>query len=283
MDHTVPVMSHEQSQPQPENASEDNEQCSLCSSEPEDSCYSSDDSETDDASSPDFAPKSPTPRPLLCKYWEISDVFREDGGTLSKKDSDVKLHIPCDAVNVGEEITISAAVSADLEYACYRLGKKLSADQQIVTPIAEYCVNNKEKWRFESPVIVSLPHFLPVGHDKDCLQVFCVSRNKHGQMDVSTLPFDPTAGTDCTSGRQSETSDAFWSLSSDGKCILVHTYHFSGYYCTHCSKNCKKLSCVSQLFLKAKGFLCDYEDRQDVEIYAYVWDERINTPDFCQV
>jgi hypothetical protein len=198
----------------------------------------------------------------LSEDWAITGVFGEAGGTLRTKDFDVELRIPPRAVK-DTVVTISAAVSADLEYAHDRLCDKLSSDQRIVSPVAEYSVDDRPAWRFEGLVTISLPHFVSIGHDSSCLQMFCVSRDDLGQVNLSKLPAgEPAEESDHAPGDATEDSEDasphradatwYWTLSPDGQRVVVYTDHFSGYLCTHCDKSCRKLSCAPQLFLRAK-------------------------------
>jgi hypothetical protein len=181
--------------------------CSLCTSDEELS-----NSDSEDSDSLEISSSSDSRQPMVSKKWECDWEIGEEGGTLQAPGSSVQLHIPRGAVK-GRAMAIHAAVCGDLE-SIYSLLWWLCKEEYIGTPFAEYSLEDSG-CKFECPVTISLPHFLPPDLEEDDINVYCVRRDDDGKLMHQLLNPAPKRTED--SLEPPAYADDCWSFSPDGE------------------------------------------------------------------
>ena len=238
--------------------------------------------------------------PMFAPRWECSTKANSGGNTLRKAASDIILQVPADAVKKESEVVVSTAVCADTARIHRKL--KLREDEEIVSPLVEYTVG--KAFRFERPVIIKLPHWLPADFDSDYVRVYHAEQNATGEMITTAIQQRPgteddsptSADTVCTvredrldSGQDAEPrqSDVATEIPEENamalqdtdnmhfkvteKYILISTVHFCAFFCVYCKKTMKKHLYVSGTASRPyPGW---------VDINVCLWDGRLKVED----
>ena len=228
------------------------------------------------------------PPPIVSVHWQASWTVRPEGGSFRKTGSDVILQVPPEAVQEDGGVVVHAAICADVVR--IRRLLNLSDDEQIVTPLAEYWAG--QDFRFQSPVSITLPHFLPADYDPEHVRVYHVTRTHGGRIILTRINEDPETGKVPADGATTlDDSDVRLEekqpgcIQSEESHIQLFTDHFSGYVCTYCDKEVKKYGRpCPQLYVMASGSLTATEDpRNRLKVFASIWDGSIKVADFRQV
>ena len=228
------------------------------------------------------------PPPIVSVHWQASWTVRSEGGCFRTTGSDVILQVPPKAVQEDGGVVVHAAICADVGR--IRRLLKLSDDEEIVTPLAEYWAG--QDFRFQSPVSITLPHFLPPDYDPDHVRVYHVTRTHDGRITLTRINEDPETGKVPEDGATTlDDSDVRLEenhsgcIQSEESHIQLFTDHFCGHVCTYCEKKVKKNGRLRpQLYVRASGSLTATPDsRYRLEVFASVWDGRIKVADFRQV
>ena len=228
------------------------------------------------------------PPPIVSIHWQASWTVRPEGGSFRKTGSDVILQVPPEAVQEDGGVVVHAAICADVDR--IRRLLNLSDDEQIATPLAEYWAG--QDFRFQSPVSITLPHFLPPDYDPDLVRVYHVTRTHDGRIIPTRINEDPETGKVPEDGATTlDDSDVRLEekhpgcIQSEKSHIQLFTDHFSGYVCTYCDKEVKKNGRPRlQLYLMASGSLTATPDSHcHLDVFAHVWDGRIKVADCRQV
>ena len=228
------------------------------------------------------------PPPIVSVHWQASWTVRPEGGCFRKTGSDVILQVPPEAVQENSGVTVHAAICVDMDR--IRRLLNLSDDEQIVTPLAEYWAG--QDFRFQSPVSITLPHFLPPEYDPDLVRVYHVTRTHHGRIIPTRINEDPETGKVPEDGATTlDDSDVrledkqLGCIQSEESHIQLFTDHFSGYVCTYCDTEVKKNGRPRpQLYVMGSGSLTATPDsRCHLDVFASIWDGRIKVADCRQV
>ena len=228
------------------------------------------------------------PPPIVSVQWQASWTVRPEGGCFRKTGSDVILQVPPDAVQEDGGVVVHAAICADVGR--IRRLLNLSDDEQIVTPLAEYWAG--QDFRFQNPVSITLPHFLPPDYDPDLVRVYHVTRTHDGRIIPTRINEDPETGKVPEDGATTlDDSDVRLEekhpgcIQSEESHIHLCTDHFSGYVCTYCDKEVETYGRPRpQLYVMGSGSLTATPDsRYDLDVFAHVWDGRIKVADCRQV
>lgn len=206
---------------------------------------------------------------ILGGTWPLQKDFSSPGGSLRGSRSAVCLDIPEGAVDSAVEVSVRGAVSTDTENAHSIL--KLAEDEVIVTPIAEYEVQ-QPRFRFRKRVSVTLPHFLPARFPKDRVRVYQFRRASSGDVTLQALDKQESGRSPSEGG-----VGGYFSFDDDSNNVVIHTDHFSGYVCTCMSSE------LPNPGLRADVFAKDVEKqhgRREVDVLLRVWDERLRIEDF---
>ena len=228
------------------------------------------------------------PPPICSVHWQDSWTVRPEGGCFRKPGSDVILQAPPEAVKKDGGVVVHTAICADVER--IRRVLNLSDDEEIVTPLAEYWAG--QDFRFQRPVSITLPHFLPPDYEPDFVHVYHVTRTHNGRVTFLRLKQDPDKNNVPEDGVvTSEDSDVrleehrwgsiqFWKSRME-----ISTDHFSGRVCTYCDKKIKRNGKPPpQLFVMGSGSLTTRPDSVfHLDVSAHVWDKRITVADFRKV
>ncbi|KAK7498007.1 hypothetical protein BaRGS_00010878 [Batillaria attramentaria] len=119
---------------------------------------------------------SALPQPIFGCTWQASGRFTTEGGTLSKPNSDVSLHVPAGAVGPSKFVEVHSAIFVDVE----RLERDLElSEEYVVTPLAEYWAG--QDFTFEQSVSIKMKHCLPPDPSLSHLRVYCVTRRAKGR------------------------------------------------------------------------------------------------------
>ena len=228
------------------------------------------------------------PPPIVSVHWQASWTVRSEGGCFRKTGSDVILQVPPEAVQEDGSVVVHAAICADVVR--IRRLLKLSDDEQIVTPLAEYWAG--QDFRFQSPVSITVPHFLPPDYDPDHVRVYHVTRTHDGRIIPTRINEDPETGNVPEDGATTlDDSDVRLEekhpgcIQSEKSHIQLFTDHFSGYVCIYCDTEVKKNGRPRpQLYVMGSGSLTATPDsRCHLDVFASVWDGRIKVADCRQV
>ena len=228
------------------------------------------------------------PPPIVSVHWQKNWTVRPEGGCFRKTGSDVILQVPPEAVQENSGVKVHAAICVDMDR--IRRLLNLSDDEQIVTPLAEYWAG--QDFRFQSPVSITLPHFLPPDYDPDLVRVYHVTRTHDGRITLTRINEDPETGKVPEDGATTlDDSDVrmeekhLGCIQSEESHIQLFTDHFSGYVCAYCDKEVKKNGRPRpELYLMASGSLTATPDsRYHLDVFASVWDRRIKVADCRQV
>ena len=228
------------------------------------------------------------PPPIVSVHWQASWTVRPEGGCFRKTGSDVILQVPREAVQEDGGVVVYAAICADVGR--IRLLLNLSDDEQIVTPLAEYWAG--QDFRFQCPVSITLPHFLPPEYDPDLVRVYHVTRTHHGRIIPTRINEDPETGKVPEDGATTlDDSDVrlegkhLGCIQYEESHIQLFTDHFCGRVCIYCDKEVKKNGRPRlQLYLMASGSLTATPDSHcHLDVFAHVWDGRIKAADCRQV
>ena len=228
------------------------------------------------------------PPPIVSVHWQASWTVRPEGGSFRKTGSDVILQVPPEAVQGDDGVVIHAAICADVDR--IRRVLNLSDDEQIVTPLAEYWAG--QDFQFQSPVSITLPHFLPPDYDPDLVRVYHVTRTHDGRIIPTRINEDPETGKVPEDGATTlDGSDVRLEenhpgcIQSEESHIQLFTDHFTGYACTYCDTEVKKNGRPRpQLYVMGSGSLTATPDsRYHLDVFASVWDGRIKVADCRQV
>ena len=228
------------------------------------------------------------PPPIVSVHWQASWTVRPEGGCFRKTGSDVILQVPREAVQEDGGVVVYAAICADVGR--IRRLLNLSDDEQIVTPLAEYWAG--QDFRFQCPVSITLPHFLPPEYDPDLVRVYHVTRTHHGHIIPTRINEDPETGKVPEDGATTlDDSDVrledkqLGCIQSEESHIQLFTDHFSGYVCTYCDTEVKKNGRPRpQLYVMGSGSLTATPDsRCHLDVFASIWDGRIKVADCRQV
>ena len=228
------------------------------------------------------------PPPIVSVHWQASWTVRSEGGCFRKTGSDVILQVPPEAVQEDGGVVVHAAICADVVR--IRRLLNLSDDEQIVTPLAEYWAG--QDFRFQSPVSITLPHFLPPDYDPDLVRVYHVTRTHDGRITLTRISEDPETGKVPEDGATTlDDSDVrledkqLGCIQSEESHIQLFTDHFSGYVCTYCDTEVKKNGRPRpQLYVMGSGSLTATPySRYHLDVFASVWDRRIKVADCRQV
>ena len=228
------------------------------------------------------------PPPIVSVHWQASWTVRPEGGCFRKTGSDVILQVPPEAVQEDGGVVVHAAICADVGR--IRRLLNLSDDEQIVTPLAEYWAG--QDFRFQNPVSITLPHFLPPEYDPDLVRVYHVTRTHDGRIIPTRINEDPETGKVPEDGATTlDDSDVRLEekhpgcIQSEESHIQLCTDHFSGYVCAYCDKESKKYGRPRpQLYVMGSGSLTATPDsRCHLDVFSHVWDERIKVADCRQV
>ena len=227
------------------------------------------------------------PPPIVSVHWQASWKVRPEGGCFRKTGSDVILQVPPKAVQDGG-VVVHAAICADVVR--IRRLLSLSDDEQIVTPLAEYWAG--QDFRFQNPVSITLPHFLPPDYDPDHVRVYHVTRTHDGRITLTRINEDPETGKVPEDGATTlDDSDVrmeekhLGSIQYEESHIQLFTDHFCGYVCTYCKKKMNKNGKLRpELYVMGSGSLTATPDSvYHLKVFASVWDRRIKVADFRQV
>ena len=228
------------------------------------------------------------PPPIVSIHWQASWTVRPEGGSFRKTGSDVILQVPPEAVQEDGGVVVHAAICADVDR--IRRLLNLSDDEQIATPLAEYWAG--QDFRFQSPVSITLPHFLPPDYDPDLVCVYHVTRTHDGRITLTRINEDPETGKVPEDGATTlDDSDVrleekhLGCIQYEESHIQLFTDHFCGRVCTYCDKEVKKNGRPRlQLYLMASGSLTATPDSHcHLDVFAHVWDGRIKAADCRQV
>jgi hypothetical protein len=241
----------------------------------------------------DYAEDIVLPKPMFSKAWQFEETFSSPGGILQGCDSDVVLSIPTDAVDECQPrqspsssdssykqsgitglrvqhdqprqtsgIQILGAICTNLWTVHEQL--RLEENEKICSPVAEYFAG--KDFRFQKPVCIFLPHFLPKDIHETEIRVYQIQGEDGREMRISTVQL-------------LQKDEDFKSLSAEGFClkngqICIFTTHFSAWCCTTIEKTPPNL----QLRLYASYF----QRKADTDIYVtlLIWDKRLNISDF---
>ena len=246
--------------------------------------------------------------PMFSRKWQHVDTFNCDGGSFRKPGSDVILTVPVDAVEKGHDVDIATAVCADPLHVRQEL--KLSDDEEIVTPLVEYEAG--DDFRFQCPVTIKVPHWLPQEFDPDCVRVYHISYDNNG-LATSALNRTSEKGNGQEHPSSSDPPGAVDQLAGDHKAqdgaenttmlempgsadahkisgisfktetdyILIFTDRFCGFVCTYCGRKTKnKRQHTPQLYVM--GSVSVVSPTQ-INVSAHIWDSRIKVADCRQV
>ena len=228
------------------------------------------------------------PPPIVSVHWQASWTVRSEGGCFRTTGSDVILQVPPKAVQEDGGVVVHAAICADVGR--IRRLLKLSDDEEIVTPLAEYWAG--QDFRFQSPVSITLPHILPPDYDPDHVRVYHVTRTLDGHITLTRINEDPETGNVPEDGATTlDDSDVrleekhLGCIQYEESHIQLFTDHFCGRVCTYCDKEVKKnVAPRPELYLMASGSLTATPDsRYHLDVFASVWDRRIKVADCRQV
>ena len=228
------------------------------------------------------------PPPIVSVHWQASWTVRSEGGCFRKTGSDVILQVPPKAVQEDGGVVVHAAICA--EVVRIRRLLKLSDNEQIVTPLAEYWAG--QDFRFQSPVSITLPHFLPPDYDPNLVRVYHVTRTQDKRIILTRINEDPETGKVPEDGATTlDYSDVRLEekhpgcIQTEESHVQLFTDHFSGYVCTYCVKKVKENGRPRpELYLMASGSLTATPDsRYYLDVFASVWDGRIKVADFRKV
>ena len=228
------------------------------------------------------------PPPIVSVHWQASWTVRSEGGCFRKTGSDVILQVPPKAVQEDGGVVVHASICADVVR--IRRLLNLSDDEQIVTPLAEYWAG--QDFRFQSPVSITLPHFLPPDYDPDHVRVYHVTRTHDGRIIPTRINEDPETGKVPEDGATTlDDSDVRLEekhpgcIQSEKSHIQLFTDHFSGYVCIYCDTEVKKNGRPRpELYVMCSGSLTATPDsRYHLDVFASVWDGRIKVADCRQV
>ena len=222
------------------------------------------------------------PPPICNVHWQDSWTVRPEGGCFRKPGSDVILQAPPEAVKKDGGVVVHTAICADVER--IRRVLNLSDDEEIVTPLAEYWAG--QDFRFQRPVSIILPHFLPPDYEPDFVHVYHVTRTHDGRVtflkinqvsETNTVPEDGVVTSNDTYRREN--------IQFRESYITIFTGHFSGYVCTYCDKEVKRNGRPRpQLYVMGSGSLTTTPDSLFyLDVSAHVWDKRITVADCRQV
>ena len=162
-------------------------------------------------------------KPSVSSASKFQGKFGSRGGTLKGKNSDVELRIPAGTIKDSEVVTIAGTVSIDLALAHEKW--KLPEKRYIASPVVEYFACGKPTdFRFERPVEIILPHFLPPKAKEMCVAVYQVTDCQQNGYEVKELEPISKSQLQETSERQA----ASYYLGEDNK-IHVFVDHFSAF------------------------------------------------------
>ncbi|KAK7488211.1 hypothetical protein BaRGS_00020518 [Batillaria attramentaria] len=141
------------------------------------------------------------PLPICSPHWQASACFSSTGGSLRSRGSDVIMHVPPDAVERDEYVTVRVAVCANVDHV-YRV-LELSEEEYIASPLVEYWAGHD--FRFKRPVRIHLPHALPPNPPLHLVRVYRVTRRHDGHLVVTRLrPGEKPVNTDMPRGDDSD-------------------------------------------------------------------------------
>lgn len=204
---------------------------------------------------------------VLSKTFQFSAKFNSAGGQL-QGDSDAILFVPEGAVEPGDSVIVSGAVSIDLTAA--RMVLMLSDTDSIVSPVVEYCVD-KPYHVFNKHIYISLPHFLPQPFSIADVKVYMFHKDQEGKVVVQEV-FQHNLDDSEHDGDL----DDFYVLNESESHIMIATRHFSGVVCTYCQK------LPPQIHLRLYGTHIQ-RDTRDVDLTLLLGDKRLQIRDFRQV
>ena len=215
----------------------------------------------------------PLPDPRFCDTWQEWDEVTSHGGSFTHPGSDIRLHIPAQAVEEGASVTVSKAVCTDLDLVHREF--HLPQEEFIMSPVVEYHAG--QNFRFQKPVLLALPHFLPPTFSQNKVKVYRCYRSESGQWTVETV--QQHQKDNLQSARQNLDHIGSFCF-AENKEIHISTTHFSIYFCTDCGKEYPPPDLYMEVYAK-------YEVKQSGEktasIRLYICDSRILIGDFKKV
>ncbi|KAK7495790.1 hypothetical protein BaRGS_00013010 [Batillaria attramentaria] len=210
------------------------------------------------------------PRPLCGVDWSMSNDYTSKGGELQCPGSDVKLRIPEKAIKKSDKITVKAAVSTELEIAHSAL--KLSDDEVIASPVVEYSSGQDKDFKFDEPVIIKMPHFVPQDCPEDSIRVYKFRRDSSGVLQKVRL--ERSKEDQKTSGNKVRHTGDF--TCADKQLIHIRNYHFCVYVVCY---EPHRMKTPEPLRLRLHGRHIQ-RDTRDVDLWLCMGDRRIDIVDF---
>jgi hypothetical protein len=209
-------------------------------------------------------------KPVLSPEWASTETFTAVGGVLETHFSAVKLEVPAKAVERGTHVSVKFAPSTNLASA-YNLLSMLPKNVYIASPVAEFYAGSDD-FKFQRPVRISLPHFLPANVSAGQVKVFMFCRDSTGSIILKELRLE-------NKDNQKRTETDVFFLEGDRAVVL--TDHFSGYFCAHC-----ETGFVPQelnLVLLARVMNRRHGARREMDVRLEIWDNRLKVKDFEKV
>lgn len=202
-------------------------------------------------------PEQQSEQPLFSRSWDLYEDFDSSGGFLQGKQSDVRLVLPEGAVK--DTHTVKGAICTDLNKVRRKLD--LPENEHIVSPVAEYHAG--PKFRFQQPVHVILPHFLPPSWPEDAVIVYKVQRGEQGEITVATLKLGHKGSDGHPAGGQ-------YYINNDR--VHIFTDHFTAFVvCTVCSKEVLLQPLVLDVWAKHVELEQEQDSSRLVEVRLYIW------------
>jgi hypothetical protein len=248
------------------------------------------------------------PKPLFSNKWQFEKTVSSSGGRLQGYDSDVVVSIPPYAVDDAHSLTTSSCpqsskqdlfnesseehehsltvkihgtISTDLRRVHEQL--QLEEDEKICSPVAEYFAG--KDFRFQKPVCILLPHFLPDDILRTEIRVYQVEAGDGGTVaGISTVQLLKTTHEE---SKDLDSSD-FTCTSAEGFClkngqVWIFTTHFSAYFCTHCKKELNPPNLYLRLYASYLLRKSIHKTATDVSLKLFIWDSRLAIRDFRKV
>ena len=215
----------------------------------------------------------PFPDPRFCDTWQEWDEVTSHGGSFTHPGSHIRLHIPAQAVEEGASVTVSKAVCTDLDLVHRQF--RLPQDEFIMSPVVEYHAG--QNFRFQKPVLLALPHFLPPTFSQNKVKVYRCYRSESGQWTVETV--QQHQKDNLQSARQNQDHTGSFCF-AENKEIHISTTHFSIYFCTDCGKEYPPPDLYMEVYAKCE---VKQSGEKTASVRLYIWDNRIRIEDFKKV
>ena len=213
------------------------------------------------------------PKPLLCDAWQERDEVTSHGGSFTHPGSDIRLHIPAQAVEEGASVTVSKAVCTDLDLVHREF--HLPQDEFIMSPVVEYHAG--QNFRFQRPVLLALPHFLSPTFSQNKVKVYRCYRSESGQWTVETVQQHQKDNLQYTRQNLDHTGSFCF---AENKEIHISTTHFSIYFCTDCGKVYPPPDLFMDVYAMSKMKQCG---GRVANVRLDIWDSRVYIEDFKRV